>query len=970
MGLSVNQQILSDITVFMKYAKYIPELNRRETWQELVDRNKKMHLNKFPQLSNEIEEVYKLVYEKKILPSMRSLQFAGKPIEIGNQRIYNCCYLPLNHYKAFSETMFLLLSGCGVGYSVQFHHVEQLEPIQKPVKTQRYVVEDSIAGWADAVKMLMKSYFTGKFKPRFDFSDIRPKGSLLITSGGKAPGPEPLKICLAHIEAILENKQNGDKLTPIECHDIQCHLADAVLSGGIRRAAMIATFSFDDEDMLTCKYGNWWEMNPQRARANNSATILRNRVQEHEFKELWKKVELSNSGEPGISFSNDTEYGFNPSLKGDTLVVTDSGVFPIKDLEGKTFNVPNLDGNISNAFCRLSGNNKQLYKITLDTNKVYYATPEHKWPVFKNDKYIKTPTSELIAGDELPVNNFNRTELFSTGNLGNYNQGFLIGWLYGDGSVTIREDNGKTVYSFIVSDKDNVIDILFDEIYKIDGVKRKYFNRGKCKEFQVGNIKFHKWALEMGIGKKEFGIPTGIYSTWTEECRRGFIDGYFSSDGTVDWQDHRIAISSSNYKLIEDVQDLLGFYGIKSRTAELTIPNAIFPNGKTYNKTYYRKSLRINHNNSIKFYNLFKLSVEYKQILLDSFLKDKISKLDFVKIKEIELSDVVEDVWDITVNDETHCFQLSQVTTGNCHEISLRPNTFCNLVEINGSSIESQEDFINRCKSAAFLSTLQASYTDFYYLRPIWKQNTEKDALVGVGITGIASNAINPGWIKEGSIAIKTENQRVAKLIGINKAARTTTVKPSGTTSVVLGTSSGIHAWHNDYYIRRIRVNKHESIYQYLKTNHPNLVEDEYFRPKDTAVISIPQKAPEGSVLRTENVLDLLERIKLYNTDWVKNGHNKGPNPNNVSATVSIKPEEWEIVGNWMWENKDFYSGISVLPYDGGTYVQAPFENITKEQYEELSQNLHEIDLSKITELQDLTDLSGELACANGYCEI
>lgn len=617
MAFDVNQQILSDITVFMKYAKYMPEKQRRETWTELVDRNKEMHIKRFPTLKDEIEDAYKLVYDKKILPSMRSLQFAGKSIEIGNQRIYNCCYLPLDHYKAFSETMFLLLSGCGVGYSVQFHHVEQLEPIQKPIKGQRYVVEDSIAGWADAVKMLMKSYFTGKFKPRFDFSDIRPKGSLLVTSGGKAPGPEPLKVCLAQIEAILENKQNGDKLSPLECHDIQCHLADAVLSGGIRRAAMIALFSIDDEDMLTCKYGNWWELNPQRARSNNSATILRNLITKSEFDLLWKKIELSNSGEPGISFTNDVESGWNP-----------------------------------------------------------------------------------------------------------------------------------------------------------------------------------------------------------------------------------------------------------------------------------------------------------------------------------------------------------------CHEAQLAKNTFCNLVEINGSSIESQEDFINRCTASAFISTLQASYTDFYYLRPIWKHNTEKDALVGVGITGIASNAIQPSWIKEGSTKVKEENERVAKMIGINKAARTTLVKPGGTTSLVLGTSSGIHAWHDDYYIRRIRVNKNESIYQYLKDNHPNLIEDEYFKPKDTAVISIPQKAPEGSVLRTESVLDLLERVKLYNMEWIRPGHNRGPNPNNVSATVSIKPDEWGLVGEWMWANKDYYSGISVLPYDGGTYVQAPFENITKEQYEEMSQNLHGIDLTKIIELQDVTDLSGEVACANGYCEI
>lgn len=233
--MDISQKILSDLTVFMKYAKYLPEKQRRETWEELVDRNKEMHLKKFPNLKDEIESAYKLVYEKKILPSMRSLQFAGKSIEINPSRIYNCCYRPVDDYKAFSEAMFLLLSGVGFGFSVQKHHVEKLPEIKKPTKERRFLVGDSIEGWSDAVKALIKSYLIGGPKPRFDFGDIRQKGALLVTSGGKAPGPEPLKICLVQVESILSSKESGDKLRPIDCHDILCHIADAVLAGGIRR---------------------------------------------------------------------------------------------------------------------------------------------------------------------------------------------------------------------------------------------------------------------------------------------------------------------------------------------------------------------------------------------------------------------------------------------------------------------------------------------------------------------------------------------------------------------------------------------------------------------------------------------------------------------------------------------------------------------------------------------------------------
>jgi ribonucleoside-diphosphate reductase alpha chain len=615
--MDVTQGILSEITTYMKYSKYVPELKRRETWEELVTRNKEMHQNKFPQLKDEIEEAYKLVYAKKVLPSMRSLQFAGKPIELNNARIFNCSFLPLNDWRAFSEIMFLLLSGCGVGYSVQTHHIEELPEIKIPIKSKRYLIGDSIEGWADAVRMLCKAYFTGSPLPLFDFRDIRAKGAQLITVGGKAPGPEPLKECLFNLQKIFDRKQNGEKLTSVEVHDMACHIADAVLSGGIRRAALIALFNLDDEGMLTCKFGNWWEENPQRGRANNSAVVMRHKIDEEEFFKLWKKIELSGSGEPGIYFSNDKDWGTNP-----------------------------------------------------------------------------------------------------------------------------------------------------------------------------------------------------------------------------------------------------------------------------------------------------------------------------------------------------------------CCEIALRPFQFCNLCEVNVSNVESQEDLNERVKVGAFIGTLQAAYTDFHYLRDIWRKTTEKDALLGVGMTGIGSGAVLGLDLKQAADISKAENARVAEIIGINKAARVTTVKPSGTSSLVLGTSSGIHAWHNDYYIRRIRVGKNEAIYTHLAIHHPELVEDDFFKPTIQAVISVPQKAPEGSILRTENVIDMLERVKLFNTKWVKKGHRKGANTNNVSATVSIQEGEWKEVGEWMWENKETFNGLSVLPYFGGSYTQAPFEDITKEQFDEMAQHLHNIDLSKVVEFSDETALMDQAACAGGACEI
>ena len=188
--MEISSKILSDITVHMKYAKYIPELQRRESWDELVDRNRDMHIERYPKLRDEILQAYEYVYDKKVLPSMRSLQFGGKPIEISPNRIYNCAYLPIDDLRAFGEAMFLLLGGTGVGYSVQKHHVEKLPEIRKPNldRTRRFLIADSIEGWADAVKALVKSYFYGTSKLKFDFSDIRPKGCLLYTSPSPRDG--------------------------------------------------------------------------------------------------------------------------------------------------------------------------------------------------------------------------------------------------------------------------------------------------------------------------------------------------------------------------------------------------------------------------------------------------------------------------------------------------------------------------------------------------------------------------------------------------------------------------------------------------------------------------------------------------------------------------------------------------------------------------------------------------------------
>lgn len=615
--MQLNQSILSDLIIHMKYARYLPELQRRELWPEICERYARMMVERYPNMEDEIYENLRFVLDKKVLPSMRAMQFAGPAIAKNNSRIYNCAYLPVDDIRAFSEALFLLLGGTGVGFSVQLHHIEKLPPVRRAEKTRRFLVGDSLEGWADAVKVLLKGYFgESEYIPSFDYSDIRHKGARLVTAGGKAPGPEPLKLCIAHISAILDRKNDGERLTSLECHDMMCHIANAVLAGGIRRSAMISLFSHEDEDMLTCKFGNWWELNEQRGRANNSVVLHRDTVTRQQFMDLWKKIKLSGSGEPGFYFTNHEDWGTNP-----------------------------------------------------------------------------------------------------------------------------------------------------------------------------------------------------------------------------------------------------------------------------------------------------------------------------------------------------------------CCEIALKPFQFCNLCEVNVSDVVSQEDLNARSRAAAFFGTLQAGFTNFHYLREIWKTTTEYEALIGVGMTGIASGRVFDLDLREAAEEVKKTNLHVSAKINIQFAARCTTIKPSGTSSIVLGTSSGIHAWHNDYYLRRVRIGKNEALYQYLAQYHPELLEEDVLNSKQ-AIICIPQMAPEGSITRKEDVMELLERIRKFNVEWVRNGYRNGYNANNVSATVSIKEGDWQQVGEWMWENKASYNGLSVLPFDNGSYSQAPFEDITREHFEMLVKSLTEIDLSKVFEPDDATDLQAEAACAGGACTI
>ena len=713
-------EILSELTAFSKYARFKEDIGRRETWEENVARVEDMHVRKFPHLQKEINNAFDFVRRKEVVPSMRSMQFGGEAIEKMNIRIFNCSFISIERPAIFSEIMVLLMAGTGVGYSVQHRHINKLPEIKTPKRSKKHVIEDTIEGWADALKALLKSYFYGTQLPIFDYSQIRPKGTKLKTSGGKAPGPEPLRKCLDEIQSIFTRKNVGEKLRSIEVHDIVCHIADCILAGGIRRSATIALFDAFDDEMLNCK--------------------------------------------GYLSAQMESDFVFNKQTK------------------------------------QFVGDAKHGGKIV----QVYLSKQEF-------DKFEKEG---------------------------------VLAW-YWFHPQRARANNSAVFFRNTWLGKETTEDKIISKL------------------------------------KKEFGI--------TETAQESLVNSFNSFVNEI------LPVHCVGGKYYDDI--------VQATTQE-----------------------------------------------------------QFMKVwKACEASG----------SGEPGVFWTDDPDYGTnpCGEISLKSAQTCNLSSVNVSTLRSQKDLEDRVAAATLIGTLQATYDNFEYISENWQENQQEERLLGVSLTGICDiDYTKFDWKKAAEVSVKV-NEEFAEKVNINKAARITCIKPEGTASCVMGTASGIHARHSKHYIRRIRYNKQEPIANYLMENHPELVEEEEFNPLNI-VVALPQKSPTSSIVREEeSAIDTLERVRFFNENWVTPGHRTGPNQHNVSCTISVRPNEWGKVGKWMWENRSVYSGIAVLPYSDAIYKQAPFEECDEETYNSMMKNLKSIDLTKVVELEDNTNLLGELACAGGACE-
>lgn len=857
-----SRDIISDYIFYSKYSRVKPD-GKKETWNEAVSRVMEMHYQFFDgKIKEENKDAFNKVFQEawvsynnqEILGSQRSLQYGGPQLLKNNFRSFNCSGSYCNRIEFFKELMELLLSGCGAGFSVQKVHTEQL-PIVKGLESNlsktHYTIEDSIEGWANSTGDLIEAYYKGYPDIEFDYSQIRPEGSF-VSGGFKAPGPEPLKICHNKLRKIL-SKAKGRKLRPFELHLISCIIADAVISGGIRRSAMISIFDIDDEEMLQCKTGDWFLTYPELCRCNNSAAIY-----EDTPKEKYDKIfeYIQQYGEPGVVFPADNEVVTNPCcFSGDTLIAVADGrnAVPIKDLSdaGKQFQVyyktDNDSVKITNAKAFSTGK-KELIEIVLSNGSSFRCTRDH---------FLRLIDGEYILAEQ---------------------------------------SLGKTLSKF----------------YSVKSVKYRTIN-----SLSNGYARQYRMIWEFYNGAK----PEGFEIDYIEDNGNDSID---------------------NLELLSRDEHL-------KKTAER----------------------RKGENNPLRKYVTgeleYKEEIDERQIVEKSKKDYSIYKEDVVVVEIKELG-IIEEVYDIEVEVNEHNFAI--ITKGhddymfsegvfvhNC-ETNLFPTyinpdgskeygwSFCNLCEINGKKVKTEEDFYKACRTAAILGTFQAAYTEnLPLLSEATRKIVKRDALLGVGITGMADNPhilFNERIQMNGARIVKETNKEVAKIIGINEAARTTVVKPSGNSSQLLGTGSGVHAYHFRKYIRNIQANNNEqALKETLKVNS-DIANPSFWNKKNETVLSFPIELDDKAMVRTDfSTLDFLYRIYTTEKGWVMEGTNK-EHPSsilkpkyrhNVSCTVSVKDNEWKDVADWIWEHRDGFFGLSFLSETGDLdYPQAPYTSYLDEK--------------------------------------
>lgn len=969
--LDLVPDVYEEISKFVftsKYARYRQEDARRETWEEAVGRVEQMHLSTYDSLSDldkvEIQQAFDAVRKKQVGPSMRSMQFGGKAIEVNHLRSYNCAVTHVHSLRSFSEIFYLLLCGAGVGIGLNKKFLSRLPRLVKASNksgvVMTYAVEDTIEGWADSVEALLNCYFvntayTGR-KIVFDYSHIRPEGSLLKTSGGKAPGYLGLKRAhekiKAHLDRIIE-VEGQDRLKTIDAYDILMHEADAVLSGGVRRSATAVIFDMDDEDMINAKTGNWFEENPQRARSNNSVRLIRDQVTFDEFKEIYNRTK--EWGEPGFVFADHEDVLQNPCFTLDQRILTDQGWRSLEGLLGTNPTImqdPRIRGDlvdgtevwsmtgenggyttpIQSYNVSKTGEQKVIYRLQTTNGRTVRATGDHHFatPEGMVELADLQPGQKILVGVNAP-HKATRTSL-------DYRVGVTVGMVH-MGNELSKEDS-KYLNAELAA--------LMDEHAGFMVIKKLYDSWGYTSDDGF------EWLHQ---GSKDF--------------KAGVISGWIRGHGEIVTDGSDISVQVPSTGGDQDLQLVLQELGVMSGA------NNAIEGAESVSRLLEFVELR-----------------DTDQIQLEEALSTQVISPAryWDKVESVE-RDGVEDVYCLQ-EDKNRTLIAEGLVARRCFEISFMPVSdagvpgvqVCNLTTINGREVKTAEDYYQFCEAASLIGTLQAGYTSFPYLSHTAEELTRKEALLGVSVTGMMENPdviFDPEVQRRGAeIAVET-NKRWAEKLGINQAARVTCVKPEGTSSLVFGTmASGIHPTHSRRMWRRIQMNKLDNVYRHFKDHNPHLCEESIWSANKTDdVVMFPVIVDDSAVIKDDlSAIDHLEMVKSTQQNWVIPGtteaNTRDELHHNVSCTVLVNDDEWDEVAEYLYGNRNLFTAVSLLSRSSDkTYKQAPNESVsTDEEMELFNEQLYNfmpVDYSWMNESEDNTKLSQEAACAGpDGCEI
>lgn len=1001
-----------------RYAKFVDAKKRRESWDETVDRYVNFVFDSTPGIRDDPTlkaDVRSSILNLEVMPSMRAMMTAGKAAEQDNTSMYNCSYIPVDDPKAFDEAMYILMSGTGVGFTVEAKYVNRLPDVPDQLFPSDHVVvvHDSRAGWAKALRMLIAVLYAGEI-PKWDVSKLRPAGARLKTFGGRASGPLPLVELFAFVVKTFKAAV-GRKLSSIECHDIMTKVGEVVVSGGVRRSAMISLSDLDDERMRAAKSGPWWETAPNRALANNSAVYTETPTVGKFMKE-WLSLYESHSGERGI-FNRDAvkkickrvgrdpahEWGTNPCLPGDAMVHTRGGLVPIVDVAVGT-EVLTFDGYRRVTEWYDQGEQALVRIVTQDGE--FKCTPNHRMAVLTAvDQYEWKRADELSPGDRLLTTRQalegSPTELPGFGQPSinknavdivipelDADMAWFIGLFHADGNVTTRGAISLAfgIDEFDIADKARVQLERFGVGVKVKripdknayGVYAKSVNLGAYMESHIKRA----WT--------EIRVPDFITRA-RHDVKMAYLAGVLDGDGCAK---RRVWIVSTVYpSFAKDIQNLAYSCGLETRLGvqqsgewkpchnvmviTLRSIEALASVPQLHKELPLTKS-RESHTNgfpttwiatddTIPYVAKQRMGPSNVQIPAATYERhtDRAVRGCPVRVERVEPVTGMHKTYDIGVEDR-HEFFANGYLTHNCAEIILRPYQFCNLTEVIVRSTDTVDDLKRKVRIATILGTVQSTFTKFPYLRKIWKKNTEEERLLGVSLTGIFDNTFmctpSPeldAALRELRTHARAVNADFADRLGIPHSAAITCVKPSGTVSQLVNSASGIHPRHSKYYIRRVRGDKKDPCTRFLVDSGVR-AEDDLFN-KNAVVFSFAMKAPDGLVREDITPLDHLKLWLLYQRAYCCH---------KPSVTISVAEDEWPRVGAWVWDHFSEMTGVSFLPYDGGSYKQAPYEECTEAEYLALAAATPIVDWSKFVEHDDYTESAKTLACTAGGCEL